>query len=93
MEDDAESALGIRPRDSTLAIAHHVTGAAFETIFVIEQDAAVTGGNEKVGRTGNDTFARRTAATGIAVDGDMGAFMNAEFSSTDSFFEGNSLPR
>ncbi len=93
MEDDAESAFGIGPGNSTLAVADHVAGAAFEAIFIIEQDAPITGGNKEVGGTGDYALAGGTAATRISVDGDVSALMNPKLGGADSFLEGNSSPR
>jgi len=61
MKDDAESAFGVGPRDGAFTITHHVAGATFEAVFIIEQDAAIAGGDEQICRTGHNAFAGRAA--------------------------------
>jgi hypothetical protein len=70
-EDDAVAALGIAPRYGARFVTHQVTGAALETLLVIEQDAAIVGGHEQLGRARPHTSLGRTTFANFGVDGDV----------------------
>ena len=92
MEDDAVSAFGVGPSDSTLLVADHVTSSAFEAVLIIEQNATITSWNKEVCRTGHDAFTCCASSTRIAVDRDVGAFVDPKLRSVDALLKGYALP-
>ena len=92
MEDDSETAFGVRPCDRSLTIADHVAGTAFEAVLVVEQDAAITRRNEKVRWTCHNALASRAPSARITVDGDVCTLMDAELGCADSFIERDRRP-
>src|ERR1019366_2804011 len=77
-EHDAVTAVGISPGDGPLTVAHLIARAALETLLVVEQDAAVGGGNEQRGRACVHTVLGRAGAADIGVHGDMRPFPDPE---------------
>src|ERR1022692_5168618 len=55
-----------------------VAGPALEALFVVEQDAAVGGGHEQVGRAGAHAVLGRAGSAHLRVDGDVRAFPDPE---------------
>jgi hypothetical protein len=77
-EDDAMATFGIAPRDSSRFVADHVTGAALETLLVVEQDAAVVGGYEQLRWTSPNACLSGAAFANLRVDGDVRGMRNAK---------------
>ena len=48
MEDDAVAAFGVGPGNGSCLIADEIARAALKAVFVVEQDAAIAGGDKKV---------------------------------------------
>ena len=93
MEDDAVAAFGVGPGDGSCFIADEIARAALKAVFVVEQNATVTGGNKKVCWARHDTFTGCATSTRVAINGDMRAFMNAELGSFNTFLERHFGPR
>jgi len=85
------AAVGIGPSDCTLGVAHHVTSAALETVLVVEQDAAITCGNEQVGWATRHTFLGCAGFADIVVDLDVGTGANSELDCRHPVFEADSV--
>ena len=62
-EDDAVTALRVRPLDRAFLVADHVARAALEALLVVEQDPAVGRGDEQVRRAGHDTVTSNSHGT------------------------------
>ena len=77
-EDHAVATFGVAPRDGPRFVTHQITGAALETLLVIEQDAAVVGGHEQLGRARPHTRLGRAAFTNLRVDGDVCGMRNTK---------------
>ncbi len=77
-EDNAVATFGVAPRDGARLIAHHVTRAAFEALLVVEQNAAIVGGHEQLGRTRPNARLGGAAFTNLSVDSDVRGMRNAE---------------
>jgi hypothetical protein len=71
LEDHAVAALGVTPGDGARFVANHVTGAAFEALLVVEQDAAVVGGHEKLRRTRPNACLGGATLANLSVDRDV----------------------
>ena len=56
MEDDAVAAFGVGPGDGSRLVADEIARAALKAVFVVEQDAAVAGGDKKVCGASDNTF-------------------------------------
>jgi hypothetical protein len=78
LKDHAVATFGVAPRDGARLVAHHVTRAAFEALLVIEQDPAIVGGHEQLGRARPYACLSRTAFTHLGVDGDVRLVRNAK---------------
>ena len=63
MEDDAKAAFGIGPGNCSCFVADEITRAALKAVFVVEQNAAVAGGNKKVCWARHNAFTRGASAT------------------------------
>ena len=72
------SALGVAPSDGTCFVAHHVAGAAFEALLVVEQDAAVVGGYKQLGRARPHARLGGAAFANLSIDGDVRLVGNPE---------------
>jgi hypothetical protein len=72
LEDHAVATLGVAPRYGARFVANHVTGAAFEALLVIEQDAAIVGGYEQLCRTRPHACLGSATLANLSVDGDVG---------------------
>ncbi len=78
LEDHAVAAFGVAPRNGTRFVADHVTGATFEALLVIEQDAAIVGGHEKLRRTRPNAGLCCAALANLGIDGDVRLVRNPE---------------
>ena len=47
MEDDAVAAFGVGPGNGSRLVADEIARAALKAVFVVEQDAAVAGGDKR----------------------------------------------
>ena len=56
MEDDAVAAFGVGPGDGSCFIADEIARAALKAVFVVEQNAAITGWNKKVCWASHNAF-------------------------------------
>ena len=63
MEDDAVAAFGVGPGDGSCLVADEIARATFKAVFIVEQDATVTGGNKKVCWASHNAFTSGTSAT------------------------------
>jgi hypothetical protein len=70
--------LGIAPRDGARFVAHQVTGAALETLLVVEQDAAIVGGYKQLGRARPNAGLGGAAFANLGVDGDVRRMRNTK---------------
>src|SRR5471030_584759 len=77
-EDDAVAAVGVGPGQGALAVAHHVAGAALETLLIVEQDPAVGGKREEVRRARGDAGLGRARTANLSVDDDVRSFGHPE---------------
>ena len=77
-EHHAEAALGIRPADRPLLVAHEVARAAFEALLVVEEDASVGRRHEQPRRAGDDARAGAAVAADRCVDDDVGSLVHVE---------------
>ncbi|CDH45651.1 hypothetical protein BN874_2730005 [Candidatus Contendobacter odensis Run_B_J11] len=88
-EGDAITAVRVTPADRAFLIAGDITGAALETLFVVEQNAAVVQRDEQVGRTDIDAGMNRTlAAADFRVDDDVRGRRHPEAHCAHFFFVG-----
>ena len=87
MEDDAVAAFGVGPGDGSCFIADEIARAALKAVFVVEQDAAVAGGDKKVCWARHNTFTGCATSTRVAINGDVRTFVNAELGSINTFLE------
>ncbi len=71
LEHNPVSTLRVPPRNRAGLVAQHVAGAAFEALLVVEQDAAIIGGNKKFGWARMNTRLSRAASTNFAIDSDV----------------------
>ena len=75
-EDDAVATFGVAPRDGACFVTHHVTGAAFEALFVVEQNTAIVGGHEQLRRARPNTRLGSAASANLGIDGDVRCMRN-----------------
>lgn len=77
-ENDAVAAFGVAPGDRTRFIANHVAGAAFETLLIVEQDAAIIGGHEQFCGARPHAGLGGAAFANLSVDGDVRGVRNTK---------------
>ena len=63
MEDDAVAAFGVGPGDGSRLVADEIARAALKAVFVVEQDAAVAGGDKKVCWARHNAFTSGASTT------------------------------
>ena len=63
MEDDAVAAFGVGPGNGSRLVADEIARTALKAVFVVEQNAAVAGGNKKVCWARHNAFTRGASAT------------------------------
>ena len=63
MEDDAVAAFRVGPGDGSRLVADEIARAALKAVFVVEQDAAVAGGDKKVCGARHNTFTSGASTT------------------------------
>ena len=63
MEDDAVAAFGVGPGNGSRLVADEIARTALKAVFVVEQNAAVAGGNKKVCRARHNALTRGASTT------------------------------
>ena len=63
MEDDAVAAFGVGPGNGSRLVADEIARAALKAVFVVKQDAAITGGNKKICWARHNAFTSGASTT------------------------------
>lgn len=85
------AAIGVGPSNCALAVAHHVTGAAFKTILVVKQNATVAHWHEEVGRATRHTRFSCARAANFIVDRNVGSSTDSELDRRHAVFKADPI--
>ena len=87
LEDNSMATFWITPGDSALHVADHVARAAFETLFVVEQNAPVVRWDKELGGAGNHAGLGGAASADFGVDHDVSCMRDSEINGRHAIVE------